>query len=478
VRQVLETSGDHIVISTQVIEAGADVSARTLFTELAPWSSLVQRFGRCHRHGELGGGGADIRWLNLPEEESAPYRADELATAIQLLESLPEVSLAKLCRVPAPAITEPARHVIRPKDLRELFDTTPDIAGADLDVSRFIRDGDDTDCTVFWRTEDPDLISEGPSRDELCPVPVARLREFAEKHLKTKVWTWDALARKWVHPNHIMAGREYWFDGSLGGYDPAIGFDLKSKSPVVPIQGSNQRLEGHDDEFGTSMSIPETLEAHTSAMARHTERICLLLAVPKSLAEVIHQAAVWHDAGKAHFAFQEALKKANPALPTNTLWAKSGVKTRLDFGDRTRFRHELASALAFLASAAPSPNAALVAFLIAAHHGKVRLSLRSLPGEKGDKTNPDLLFARGVWDGDKLPPLVLAGENWPTTTLSLASMQMGLSQDETPSWMEACLGLRDLPEIGPFRLAYAETLLRAADQRASQESESKILQAS
>jgi CRISPR-associated endonuclease/helicase Cas3 len=41
-----------IVIATQVVEAGVDISAKTLFTELAPWASLVQRFGRCNRFGE------------------------------------------------------------------------------------------------------------------------------------------------------------------------------------------------------------------------------------------------------------------------------------------------------------------------------------------------------------------------------------------------------------------------------------------
>ncbi|MFO0767837.1 MAG: CRISPR-associated helicase Cas3' [Nitrospiraceae bacterium] len=40
-----------IVVSTQVIEAGVDLSATTLFTEPAPWASLVQRFGRCNRRG-------------------------------------------------------------------------------------------------------------------------------------------------------------------------------------------------------------------------------------------------------------------------------------------------------------------------------------------------------------------------------------------------------------------------------------------
>ncbi|MGH8611496.1 MAG: type I-G CRISPR-associated helicase/endonuclease Cas3g, partial [Gammaproteobacteria bacterium] len=42
-----------ILIATQAIEAGIDLSARVLFTELAPWASLVQRFGRCNRYGEF-----------------------------------------------------------------------------------------------------------------------------------------------------------------------------------------------------------------------------------------------------------------------------------------------------------------------------------------------------------------------------------------------------------------------------------------
>ena len=40
-----------ICVATQVVEAGVDVSATTLVTEVAPWPSLVQRFGRCNRRG-------------------------------------------------------------------------------------------------------------------------------------------------------------------------------------------------------------------------------------------------------------------------------------------------------------------------------------------------------------------------------------------------------------------------------------------
>lgn len=471
-RRVLETSGDHLVISTQVIEAGVDISARTLFTELAPWSSLIQRFGRCHRHGELKESGADIRWIDLPAETAAPYTSEELDQAKALLVQLSDVSLERLASITAPVAVEPTHHIIRPKDIRELFDTTPDVAGADLDVSRFIREGDDTDCTVFWRSGDPADTTKGATRDELCPVPVMKLSEFVGKPPKSNVWTWDTLSRNWIIPRRIIPGREYWLDARLGGYDPAIGFDRKSKTPVIPIPQASKQEEGHDDDLGTTVGIPEVLEVHTSAVVRKTERLCSALVLPASLSEALRLAAIWHDVGKAHFAFQDAMKESNPNLPADKVWAKSGVRTPLNFGDRSRFRHELASALAFRASTASS-NADLVAFLIAAHHGKVRLSIRSLPDEKGDIKNPERLFVRGVWDGDELPPLDLEGQHWPAIRLSLATMQLGLGNDNQPSWLEASIELRDSLDFGPFRLAFAETLLRAADQRASQESCSK-----
>jgi CRISPR-associated endonuclease/helicase Cas3 len=68
-----------IVIGTQVVEAGLDRSATTLFTELAPWPSLVQRFGRCNRFGEATD--ASVFWIDGPTDRkrtlAAPYTEAE-----------------------------------------------------------------------------------------------------------------------------------------------------------------------------------------------------------------------------------------------------------------------------------------------------------------------------------------------------------------------------------------------------------------
>ena len=42
---------DRIIVATQVVEAGVDISVGNLVTDLAPWPSLVQRFGRAARYG-------------------------------------------------------------------------------------------------------------------------------------------------------------------------------------------------------------------------------------------------------------------------------------------------------------------------------------------------------------------------------------------------------------------------------------------
>ena len=91
----------------------------------------------------------------------------------------------------------------------------------------------------------------------------------------------------------------------------------------------------------------------------------------------------------------------------------------------------------------------------------------------GATTSP--LFARGVWQGDQLPndsEKTLRIEGVPTAphtfplTLDLTCMQMG-DQAGKPSWTSRMLTLRDSPQLGLFRLAWLETLLRSADAEGS-----------
>jgi len=74
-------SGSWIVVATQVVEVGLDITCDALHTELAPANSVLQRAGRCARYqGEQGDVfvyrqtlDADGEWLDL-QESVLPYR--------------------------------------------------------------------------------------------------------------------------------------------------------------------------------------------------------------------------------------------------------------------------------------------------------------------------------------------------------------------------------------------------------------------
>jgi CRISPR-associated endonuclease/helicase Cas3 len=163
-----------IIVSTQVVEAGVDVSATTLVTEIAPWSSLVQRFGRCNRTGR--DDGAAVYWIG-PEKRAdletfaPPYDLADLGESFRVLRDLKEVGPVAL-KDSSASTRFVHRYVLRRRDLEELFDTTPDLAGRDIDVSRFIRETDDLDVQVFWRglaDDDGILMSLLPSAGNCAP---------------------------------------------------------------------------------------------------------------------------------------------------------------------------------------------------------------------------------------------------------------------------------------------------------------------
>ena len=88
-----------IVVSTQVVEAGVDISAKALFTELSPWASLVQRFGRCNRKGEYRA--ASVFWIDVGDKHTPPYEQEDLTVAKRVLHdgNLHEVGPIALERV-------------------------------------------------------------------------------------------------------------------------------------------------------------------------------------------------------------------------------------------------------------------------------------------------------------------------------------------------------------------------------------------
>ncbi|MEM6705443.1 MAG: CRISPR-associated helicase Cas3' [Acidobacteriota bacterium] len=485
--QSLFETGDRIVVATQAIEAGVDISARTLITDLAPWPSLVQRFGRLNRYGEREG---LIRWIDADLEKknsksSLPYDTADLETARHLLRDLQDAGPGSLAQIPysPPAVVRP---VLRRRDLLDLFDTSSDLLGEDLDVSRWVRDERDTDVQFYWRSfegSEPPSGIERPQRTELCRVSIGAANGFLNRLRSSKkkpggvktAFRWNALEGAYEPVRREQPARP----GELlllpvesGGYDPERGWHGQPKSVRVPeIQTqqivSRESYAWEPQTAGAWLS----LEEHLRDVVRETVSLTEALGLVPEHSEALRRAAQWHDVGKAHDQFQRRLLEPVADRPnlqppsTEELWAKSSHRRQAP-GLRRYFRHELASALAWLEHADENDIAAdlasLVAFLIAGHHGKVRLSIRSVPDEDRP-SGKERLFARGVWHGDRLPECELPedGKVGPFT-MDLSVMQLGRG-----SWLSRMLELRDSAQIGPFRLGLLEATLRAADWRGS-----------
>ncbi len=200
-----------IVVATQVIEAGIDIDAKLMVTDLAPYASMVQRFGRVNRKGERSG--CKIYWVDRPlvakqkdladaaelsekdqDKFCAPYVPAEVAAAGQPLTTLTSAAPADLSKL----VTSPPpwKHVLRRADLLDLFDTSADLGGNEIDISRFVRSDPERDVYVFWRAWDRRNVagSDAGSR---------RWRAFFRPRFGTfrrGVWAWNAAEGKWARP--------------------------------------------------------------------------------------------------------------------------------------------------------------------------------------------------------------------------------------------------------------------------------------
>ena len=489
-----KTTPGIVVVATQAVEAGVDISARTLITELAPWPSMVQRFGRCNRRGDDEPG--EIFWVDTGEREpeTAPYRPEDVAPARALLQSLEGRSAGPANLEKMGDVLEDADHltVIRRRDVVGLFDTTADLSGSYLDVSQYVRGDDERDVSVYWR----DIPPEGPEsgepkarHNETVNVPIGGqpgrpkgIRDHLAGGEGRRAWVWDFLDDQWrqAQPREIHPGMTLVLESARGGYSPDTGWEPGGNTPVIPVpitETENEVEDGQGSDPGsTSLRKPVALSDH----CRHVEGAVKAVlddlatwAIEPVIREALEVAALYHDAGKAHPAFQRMMRglPEGEELPADAApLAKSDKSAR---NERRHFRHELGSALAILehADGLDELTRDLSAYLAASHHGKVRLGIRSLPGRSrgnnaGSNPDPGHLLGYPVSAPETLPPVDLGeGLRVPETDLDLSIARIGLSGQEHRSWLDRSTALLDW--LGPFRLAGLEALLRAADMRAS-----------
>ena len=468
------------------LKRGVDISARTLITELAPWPSMVQRVGRCNREGKYEDGG--VFWVDVGErkQDTAPYDLEDVAHARIQMKKIEGRSIGPADIESMGDAIEEIDHdaVIRKRDVIGLFDTTPDLSGSYLDVSQYVRGGEEREVLVFWRDiseTGPDKDAKKAQRSETVSIPLGKNIADYMKDSRRKLWIWDFLDDQWRQIQHwqIRPGMTLMLNAAYGGYSPDTGWGVSIKTPVE-VLGEDAVGEAEDGQNSDPNSTGQRTWVSLSGHSHHVEAEvnAILNSVSGWLTnpevrEAVALAALFHDVGKAHYVFQEMLRKSLPEKESppapDVLMAKSPGKGK---HSRPYFRHELGSALAVLAQPTnlTGRSQSLAAYLAASHHGKVRLGIRSMPGRRRNNTesNPDPKYLLGypIDKAEMLPSVDLGGGvRSYEVALDMSIAQVGAKEDGQRSWLDRTLGL--LEWLGPFRLAYLEAITRAADMRAS-----------
>jgi CRISPR-associated endonuclease/helicase Cas3 len=451
-----------IVVTTQVLEAGVDLTSDTLITEVAPWSSIVQRAGRCNRDGQ-----ASDAWLlwTVPPAAS-PYETAELEHTAGVLTRLDgQVVTSEGLAAAASELTHPMHPVLRRRDLLDLFDTAPDLSGNDIDVSPFIREAADRTVSVAWRELAGDQQLDAPGRTELCPAPIRDVQDMIRAG-RTRARVFDQTAGRWepARPDDVRPMAVIMLDAARGGYLSGRGFAPRSTAPVEPVDLPAQTPDAVDTDphsvlpNGRWVPLPE----HLADVERECRTLLDVLAPELTAAqrEAVALAGRYHDLGKAHPTFVASLSRAEGSAPAESgPWAKSPGRTPLRH-DPKHFRHELVSALVLLdettglLGGVGEPD--LVTYLVLAHHGKVRLTVRARPGEPANTV-------LGVVDGSSTVQTLLPVAG-PLTARPVSLQPTRLGHGSLTS---RALRLRDREDLGPFRLAWCEAVVRSADWRAS-----------
>ncbi len=185
-----------VVVSTQVIEVGADYDFDAMITEIAPLDVLIQRFGRLNRRGALSTAKAIILGRSDHLEEGSPIYGTALGATWKLLETHAGKPFGDILKslgslFPRECLAEQALPpILQPIHLNHLVQTSPRSQGAP-DLAPFLHGvgKGNPDVLLVWRSdifedEDPELLVKRlevrpPTTFEKVPVPLWEVKAWS-----------------------------------------------------------------------------------------------------------------------------------------------------------------------------------------------------------------------------------------------------------------------------------------------------------
>ena len=498
------------LVATAAGEVGVDLDADHAVMDLSTVHSMIQRLGRVNR---VGAGEATITVVFAESDAEAPAAAAKSwrerrdaarQRTLALLRGLPEVSPAALHALDAHTVEACTVREVEPARLDaavvEAFAATSS-ALPRPPVGVYLRGvaeapvSADTYCA--WRRDVADLAALGahaaarvlafhrPRAEELARVPTPVARRLVARALARRAGR--ALPMVVAGPGGEvfaalvedaaalppLAHATVLLPPDAGGLTPAGLPDPEAGVEVADVADDEHRVRyvhcpgtPHDEDGADTRTLPRwldtalelrlpivhaerseaaarvlvyarrrpdvsphrdeapTVDAHCARVAAAARRIATALGLRDGLVEALEAAGRFHDRGKTRAAWQRAAGARGGGAPLAK--ARRGAFRREWLGG---YRHEFGSlADAERALPADTPHRELTLHLVAAHHGWAR------PGF------PD----RAQWDPDDAS-----------------------HANEARAVRTAHRFARLQARYGPWRLAWLEALLKAADARVS-----------
>ena len=448
------------LVATAAAEVGVDLDADHAVMDLSTLDSIVQRLGRVRRAGR---GEADVTVVFTTREARGPgpvsascreRRAAARAATLAALRPLASLSPRALRALDAGTVARCAPPAPRPAPLDAAVLEAFAATSAPLPrppVAVYLRGVSDeppvAHCFLAWRRDVAELAALGasvaaevlafypPDPSELARVPASFARTLVrcaivrcggaplplvvagrDGAVSTAAVTDDAALPALAYATILLPAK-------AGGLSPEGLPDVHAPGPVEDVADTAARIryvapcppgslpewvegamalrvpmggetdnETDDDtpaderclvwakrragagahtgegDSGRHDATAQTLDAHSAAVAAAARRIGAALGLPPGLVDALECAGRWHDAGKARAVWQRAA-----GVPAGTPALAKSPRGRFRPAWLGGYRHEFGSLVDAERTLGPDiPHRDLVLHLVAAHHGWAR----------------------------------------------------------------------------------------------------------
>jgi CRISPR-associated endonuclease/helicase Cas3 len=329
-----------ILVATQVVEAGLDLSADVLLTELAPVNALIQRAGRCARYAPPRHQGQvvvfDLERNGAGTRRLGPYRSEASEASIECTWAalqgrsgtiLGEAGEAALLEVGLADIESATFGGLLSDAARRQRDEEVRAAWRDADLSALRRLVRDIRAVPVFLADDPVMSIDLRRGPQSLSIPTPTWRGFVgllrQRHLEHKVfalkddpidespwaarWTWAPMQTDdWAEA--------YCLTSEVAAYDSHLGLLFQpSAEPLPPIRYrgwvAGPRLHYRRETYGDH--VRRVLGQMLAWLERHRVAIDLCAARYETNLGLIRgamlMAAGLHDAAKLDVAWQRAV---------------------------------------------------------------------------------------------------------------------------------------------------------------------------